>query len=127
MKTSGLRTTMKPTRVFLSVQPVGYRRPAGADPFTYQDKRPSRWRASWWTRGHSTELYRSKIVATRDEAVRIAHKFLERENKAGVRWIDTTNQPQRYGYAHTPELTEKKSPAQLDVEIDEALAKEKES
>lgn len=121
---------MKTTRIFLSLQPVGHRRPAGADPFTYRDTRPSRWRASWWTRGTTTELYRGKIVDTEEEAVRLAQKWLERENKSraggpgDLQLIDTTDQPQRYGYAHahaTP--TEKKSPAQLDAEIAEALAK----
>jgi hypothetical protein len=117
----------KPTRVFLSVQPVGYRQPKGADPFTYQDKRPSRWRASWWTRGTSTELYRSKIVATRDEAIQLALRWLERENKARVggpadtQLIDTTDAPERYGYSH--QTVEKKSPQQLDAEIAEVLAK----
>ena len=118
----------KPSRVFLSVQPVGYRKPTGADPFTYQDKRPSRWRASWWTRGTTTEMYRSKIVATREEAIRLAQKWLDRYNKSYVErglpehtLIDTTDQPERYGYSH--ESVEKKSTAQLDAEIAEALAK----
>ena len=120
----------KPTSVFLSVQPVGHRRPAGADPFTYRDPRPSRWRASWWTRGTSTELYRSKIVPSREEAIRLARQWLDRRNKeaaepgrpADTRLIDTTDQPARYGYAHEPAApAEKKSPAQLDAEIAEVL------
>ena len=115
----------KPGRLFLSLQPMGHRKPAGADPFTYRDPRPSRWRASWWTRGTTTELYRSKPVATEQDAVRLAHKWLERENKNGVRWIDTTDHPQRYGYTHeTAAPSDKKSAAQLDAEIAEALAKE---
>lgn len=114
---------MKPTRVFLSVQTVPYRLPAGTDPFTYREKRPLRHRASWWTRGTTSELYRSKIVLSQEEAVRLARKFLAAQNKEAVRWIDTTDYPQRYGYSHEP--TEKKSAAQLDVEIAEALAKEK--
>jgi hypothetical protein len=120
---------MKPTRVALSVKTVPYRLPAGADPFTYREKRPLRFRASWWTRGTTTELYRSKIVPSQEEAVRLAHKWLERENKASqgrpadTRLVDTTDQPERYGYSHTStEPTEKKSPAQLDAEIAEALA-----
>ena len=113
---------MKPTRVFLSVQAVSYRLPAGTDPFTYREKRPVRYRASWWTRIPTSELYRSKIVSTQEEAVRLARKFLERENKEGVRWIDTTDQPERYGYSREPA---KKSAAQLDAEIAEALTKEK--
>ena len=110
----------KPTRLFLSVQSVPYRLPADTDPFTYREKRPLRFRASWWTRGTSTELYRSKIVASREEAERLAHKWLERENKTGVRWIDTTGQPHRAAQAPT----ETKSAAQLDAEIAEALGKE---
>lgn len=121
---------MNPTRVFLSVQPVGHRRPAGANPFTYQDTRPSRWHASWWTRGTSTEMYRSKTVATREEAVNLARKWLVRQNKEAAelgrpidtRLVDTTDYPERYGYAH--ELVahaEKKSAAQLNAEIAETL------
>ena len=115
---------MKPTRVFLVVQPVGYRRPAGANPFTYQDTRPSRWRASWWTRGTSTEMYRGKVVATRDEAIRLARTWLDRQNKtASTHFIDTTDHPERYGYAHEPISHPEKSAKQLDAEIAEALAK----
>ncbi len=120
---------LKSTRVFLSVQPVGYR-PAGADPFTYRDTRPSRWRASWWTRGTSTEMYRGKIVATKEEAVRLALKWLDRYNKQyadrpAYTLVDTTDHPERYGYTHE-ELApaEKKGSRQLDAEIAEALAKE---
>jgi hypothetical protein len=110
---------MKSSRVFLSVQPVSYRRPADVDPFTYREKRPLRYRASWWTRGTSTEIYASKLVATVEEAAQLARNWLARENKEGQRWIDTTDHPERYGYAH-----EKKSGAQLDAEIAESLAKE---
>jgi hypothetical protein len=118
---------MKPTRVFLSIQPVGYKRPAGANPFTYRDPRPSRWRASWWTdrkyEGHTSELYRSKPVATREEAVRLAYQWLDRQRKATAShsaWdlVDTTEQPER-----NVSSTEKKSAAQLDAEIAETLAK----
>lgn len=116
---------MKPIRVFLSVQPIGYRHPAGTDPFTYREKRPVRYRASWWTRTHTTELYRGKPVATQEEAVRLARAWLARRNKeatgrpADTRLIDTTDHPERYGYSH-----EKKSNVQLDAEIAESLAKE---
>jgi len=120
---------MKPRRVFLSVQPVGHKRPAGADPFTYRETRPTRWRASWWTRGTTTEMYRGKPVATQEEAVRLARAWLDRQNKqaegrpADMRLIDTTDQPERYGYSHgSGTRTEKKSAAQLDAEIAEALA-----
>lgn len=115
---------MKPSRVFLSVQSVGYKRPPGADPFTYRETRPLRHRASWWTRGTSTELYRGQPLASAEEAVRLARRWLERENKDGVRWIDTTDNPERYGYAHASSghATKKKS-AQLDAEIAEALSR----
>lgn len=112
---------MKPTRVFLSVQPVGRKKPAGADPFTYRETRPTRHRASWWTRGTSTELYRSKIVEDHNEAVRLARRWLDRENKDATRWIDTTDHPERYGYEHAPAA--QKSSRQLDAEIAEALRK----
>jgi hypothetical protein len=107
-------------------QPVGHRRPAGADPFTYRDPRPARYRASWWTRGTTTELYRGKPVATKEEAVRLALQWLERQRKETAThsaWdlIDTTDQPARYGYTRA----EKKSPAQLSAEIAEVLAKDK--
>lgn len=115
---------MKPTRVFLSVQTVPYRLPAGTDPFTYREKRPLRFRARWWARGTSTDLYVSKIVGSEEEAVRLARQWFVRENKGGPRLIDTTDHPDRYGYTHesTPSA-EKKSPAQLDAEIVEALTK----
>ena len=124
-----------PTRVFLSVQPVGYRRPARADPFTYQDKRPSRWRASWWSRGTTTEMYRGKTVATREEAIRLARKWLDRRNEEAAvpgrpfdtRLVDTTEHPERYGYALEPvepvAHAKKKNAKQLDAEIAEALTK----
>ena len=114
---------MKTSRVFLSVQAVGHRRPAGADPFTYRDPRPIRHRASWWTRRTTTELYRSKPVATQEEAVRLARTWLARENKEDVRWVDTTDHPDRYGYAHATVSAEKKSPQQLDAEIAASLAR----
>lgn len=116
---------MKPTEVFLNVTAVPHRRPAGADPFTYRETRPLRHRASWWTRGTSTELYRTKLVPTEDEAARLALRWLARENKGDVRWIDTTTRPERFGYSHVPASSaEKKSAAQLDAEIADALGKE---
>ena len=93
---------MKAARVFLSTTTVPYRKPAGADPFTYREARPLRHRASWWTRGTTTELYQSKLAATQEAAVRLALKWLAKENKEGVRWVDTTDQPERFGYSHTP-------------------------
>lgn len=103
---------MKPTRVFLSVQPVRPPQRTGA----------LRYRASWWTRGTSTELYRSKTVPSQQEAVDLAKRWLERRNQEpvgraiGTQLIDTTDQPERFGYSH-----EKKSPEQLDTEIAVAL------
>lgn len=116
---------MKPTRVFLNVSAVGPRRPAGADPFTYRETRPLRYRASWWTRSPgASELYRGKLVASREEAVRLARKWLAGQNKEKVHWIDTTDQSPRLGHAHEPSAPiEKKTAAQLDAEIAEALGK----
>jgi hypothetical protein len=117
--------SMKERRVFLSVQTVPYRRPAGADPFTYREKRPLRHRASWWTRGSSSELYQSKLVPSQEEAVRLALAYLERWNKTtDTPLIDTTDHPERYGYTKTPEAfaDTRKSHAQIKREVDEVLA-----
>ena len=127
-----MKPSRQPTRVFLSIQTVPYRLPAGTDPFTYREKRPVRHRASWWTRGTTTELYKSKVVTSQEEAVRLARTWLDRQNResaqegrpADTRLIDTTDHPQRYGYAHADAATEKKTAAQLDAEIAEALGKE---
>lgn len=107
---------MKPTRVFLSVQPVS------ALP-KYGCPRPApRYRASWWTREPLAQLYRSKIVPSKDEAVRLARRWLEKKNEEAAgrsidtSLIDTTRQPARFGYSH-----EKKSAAQLNDEITAAL------
>jgi len=108
---------MKPTRVFLSVQPVRPSRATGAP-------RDARYRASWWTRGTSTELYRSKIASSQEEAVQLARNWLTRRNQESLnlpldkQLIDTTDQPERFGYSH-----EKKSAAQLDAEIATVLAR----
>lgn len=108
-----------PTRVFLSVQPVPHRKPKGADPFVYREPRPLRYRASWWTRGTTTELYKSKVVASQEEAARLARKWLAQENRHEERLLDTTDQPERYGYVL------KKSSRQLDDEIAAALTNTK--
>jgi hypothetical protein len=62
--------------------------------------------------------------------VRLARAWLERSNKESLgrpadrRLIDTTDQPERYGYSYEAvEPAEKKSPTQLDAEIAEALAR----
>lgn len=114
---------MPTTRVFLSVQPISHRRPAGASAL-YRETRPLRYRASWWTRGGNTELYRSKNVSSSEEAVALALKWLARRNKEALdqptlrTLLDTTDQPERFGYSH-----EKKTAAQLDDEIASALMK----
>ena len=104
----------KPTPVFMNVSTVPYRRPADADPFTYRETRPLRYRAEWHTR-NSTLVYKSKNCATRDEAVKLARAWLARENTrpsmsqnvlaamewTGPRWLDTTPQPERFGYSHS--------------------------
>jgi hypothetical protein len=103
------------TRVFLNVQPVTPRRPANASPFTYQEKRLPRWRASWIARGTNTEFYSSKPVATPEDAVRLAKQWLQSENRTRIlgpvdtRLIDTTDSPERFGYTHA-----KKSRAQIN-------------
>lgn len=110
---------MQPTRVYLSVQPLNPR-PTGGQAMI--PRPPLRYRASWWTRGTSTELYRSKAVASQEEAAQLAFRWFERQNKestgrlTGTRLLDTTDQPERFGYSH-------KTAAQLDAEIAAALTK----
>jgi len=100
------------TRVFLNVQPITPRRPANADPFTYQEKRAPRWKASWVARGTGTEFYCSKPVATPEGAVRLAKQWLERENQTRIlgptdaRLVDTTDSPERFGYTHAKKSRE---------------------
>lgn len=89
---------MKPTRVYLSVQPVYAPRSPGP-------RAAPHYRASWWTRGTSTELYKSKTVASQAEAVRLARRWFDRKNQEAVgrpldtQLIDTTEQPERFGYS----------------------------
>lgn len=97
---------MKPTRVYLSVQPVRAPRSMGARSLI---SREPHYRASWWTRGTSTELYRSRTVPSQVEAVRLALRWFERKNQEAAgrpldtQLIDTTEQPERFGYALGPE------------------------
>ena len=56
-------------------------------------------------------MYRSKVVATREEAVQLARAWLARENKAEASYVDTTDHPERFGYTHEP--TAKKEPPSL--------------
>lgn len=68
---------MKPTRVFLSVQPV---RPSRAT----SDPRVTRYRASWVTRATSTEMYKSTIVDSQQKAVQLARSWLTRRNQESL-------------------------------------------
>jgi hypothetical protein len=114
---------VKPHRVFLSTDTVPYRMPAGINPFTYRETRPLRHRAKWVTRGTTTDLYVSKMASSQEEVVRLARAWLARENKAEVRYIDTTDSPERYGYSHEAPVPIEKTPApQLEREIAETLA-----
>lgn len=100
-------------RLFLSVDTVSYRRPAGepADLF-YRETRPLRFRAVWVTRRTTSDLYKSKLCATQAEAVKLARAYLARLNKEQgpnfeatyghppTVYVDTTDQPERFGYSH---------------------------
>jgi len=97
-------------RVFLSVEIVPYKRTAG-DPFA-RDGRPLRFRSVWVTRKTTSDLYKSKPCSTEAEAVALARKYLDRLNRpTGTlfeatyghppsRYVDTTDQPERFGYSH---------------------------
>ncbi len=57
-----------------------------------------RYRATWITRGTSgTEVYTSKVVDTEAEAVKLALRYLLTRPE----WTDTTDHPERFGYALT--------------------------
>ena len=94
---------MKPTRVYLSVQPVPPPRALGAR--SPVPREVLHYRASWWTRGISTELYKSKTVISQAEAVRLARRWFDRRNQEAVdrpldtQLIVTTEQPERFGYS----------------------------
>ena len=53
---------------------------------------PVRWVATWVTRRTTTDLYVSKTVDTREEAEKLAYRWLARQNRqdAGVEYVDTT-------------------------------------
>lgn len=72
--------------VFLALSPV-YRRG-----HTTQRPLPVRWAGTWVTRKTTTDLYTSKACETREEAEKLARRWLSRENKsmAGVEFVDTT-------------------------------------
>lgn len=72
--------------VYLLVSPV-YRKE-----HTTRAPLPVRWVATWVTRGTTTDLYKSKPCDTREEAEKLAHRWLTRENgqMAGVEFVDTS-------------------------------------
>jgi hypothetical protein len=72
--------------VFLAVAPV-YRKG-----HTTHHPLPVRWAATWVTRGTTTDLYTSKTCDTREEAEKLAQRWLSRQNRQmeGVEFVDTT-------------------------------------
>lgn len=72
--------------LFLAVSPV-YRKG-----HTVHRPLPVRWAATWVTRGTTSDLYTSKTVDTREQAEKLAHRWLERQNRemAGVEFVDTS-------------------------------------
>jgi hypothetical protein len=92
--------SIKTVRVFLTIKPV---RPRGSG-------KVSHFKASW-VRGTSTDLYTSKPCVTSEEAVKLARAWLTKRNAPisrmegglvhdqSTQYIDTTNQPERFGYS----------------------------
>lgn len=72
--------------VFLAMSPVFRKGHTTRNPL------PERWGATWVTRRHTTDLYTSKTCDTREEAEKLARRWLARENKRmeGVEFVDTT-------------------------------------
>jgi hypothetical protein len=72
--------------VFLAVSPVFRKGHTTRNPL------PVRYAATWVTRRTTTDLYTSKACDTREEAEKLAHRWLARENKRmeGVEFVDTT-------------------------------------
>ena len=54
---------------------------------------PVRWASTWVTRGSSTDLYTSKPCETREEAEKLAHRWLARQNRemADREYVDTSD------------------------------------
>ena len=101
-------------KLFLSVQTVPHRNRDYKQGLEAHE-RPLRYRATWVVRGTGGDLYKSKMCATQEEAVKLARKHLERLNSpAGypvhmvdtrTQYVDTTEQPERYGYSHAAEAS----------------------
>jgi hypothetical protein len=81
-----MTTAKRRVEVFLAVSPVFRKGHTSRDPL------PERWAATWVTRRTTTDLYTSKTVDTREEAEKLARRWLARENRqmAGVEFVDTT-------------------------------------
>lgn len=97
-------------KLFLSVETVPYRTRDYQQGLMPSD-RPTRYRATWVSRGTQSDLYKSKLCSTKEEAVQLARKYLARLNAPvgpnfeavyGTRtvYVDTTDQPERFGYSH---------------------------
>lgn len=78
--------TKRRVEVFLAVSPVFRKGHTSHRPL------PVRWAATWVTRRTTTDLYTSKTVDTREEAEKLALRWLARQNREmeGVEFVDTT-------------------------------------
>ena len=60
----------KPIRCFIHLAPVGNK---------HNPRGPTRWVAQLIARGTGSDIYSSKVCATREEATALAKKYLDRE------------------------------------------------
>jgi len=91
----------KLVQVFLSVRPVTYR---------HSSSGPPRYRAEWLIRSITCpQLYKSKISSSKEDVIKLARAWLVRTNRpvmlmangeGRTLYVDTTDQPERYGYSH---------------------------
>lgn len=99
--------------MFLSLDTVRYAKPLRPSFFGVPatETRPMRFRATWVVRGTGGEMYKSKVCSSEAEAVRLARAWLARMQRnvpnfeatyghPQTRYVDTTEQPERFGYSH---------------------------
>jgi len=90
-------------RLFMNIR---YIRPRHADYPVNETHVKGHVVAQWITRGIGSTMYESKRCATMEDAVKLARRWLERVNRPGpygeiaTRYVDTTDQPERFGYSH---------------------------
>ncbi len=79
-------TNKRRVEVYLAVAPVFRKEHTTHRPL------PVRWAATWVSRRTTTDLYTSKTCDTREEAEKLAHRWLTRQNREmeGAEFVDTT-------------------------------------